>query len=246
MEVRNLVFTIRFVGTHYSGFQVQANAPSISAAFQDALEKTIGERGEIKGCSRTDSGVHANGFCLSVKTRAAIPTDRLVLALNSHLPIDIAATDCRQLPDDFHARYSATGKEYVYKLLNSRLRDPFLEGFSHRIPTRLDETLMHLQAQDFLGRHDFSAFMASGGNKQDTIRTVSYFSVERQGEIITFTVRGDGFLYKMVRIMVGTLVEIGRGKLAAGCIPEIIKSGERGRAGLTAPAKGLYLNRVFY
>ena len=243
---RNLLITLRFAGTKYCGFQVQANGPSVCAAFQDAAEKILGERGQVKGCSRTDARVHANKYCLSMFTARGIRPDKLLLALNAALPDDIAVTGCREVPADFHARYSASGKEYLYKLLNTRTKDPFSPRLSYRFGFPLDEGLLHAQAQDFVGKFDFAAFQAKGGDVLDTVRTIASFDVVRQGEYILFKVRGDGFLYKMVRIMVGTLIDIGRGKLPPGCIPGIVAGKDRGEAGKTAPACGLYLNDVFY
>ena len=243
---RNLLLTLRFAGTNYSGFQVQHNAPSVCAAFQDALEKVLSKREDVKGCSRTDSGVHANKYCLSLRTHNPIAAHRLVDALNARLPEDIAVTHAREAPDDFHARYSATGKEYVYRLLNSRIKDPLAPHLSYRAGYHIDERLLHNEAQAFLGRHDFSAFMAKGSDIKDTARTIIHFAVHREGDYVIFTVRGDGFLYKQVRIMVGTLLAIAGGKLPPGNISDIIKSRDRARAGKTAPARGLYLNDVFY
>ena len=243
---RNLLLNLRFAGTNYHGFQVQANALSVCTVFQDALEHVLGERPPVKGCSRTDTGVHANKYCISFKTQSPIPCEKLVMALNAALPDDIAVAACREVADDFHARYSSTGKEYVYKLLNSRVKDPFAPNLSYRFGYTLDENLLNEQAQDFVGTHDFAAFIAKGSDIEDTVRTITHFRVERQGELLLFTVRGDGFLYKMVRIMVGTLLWIGTGRLSPGCIPSIIAGKDRARAGKTAPACGLYLNDVFY
>jgi len=245
-DSRNLLLTLRFVGTNYAGYQVQQNATGVCTVLQDAMQRVLGAREAVKGCSRTDAGVHASRYCLSFTTKNSMPCDSLVGALNAHLPDDIAVTSCREVTLGFHARYSATGKEYTYKLLNSRVRDPFLEGFCHRVAYPIDASVLHAQAQDFLGRHDFTAFKAKGGKPGDAVRTISYFSVERQGELVLFTVRGDGFLYKMVRIMVGTLLGIASGRLPPGCIPGIIAGGERSRAGQTAPAHGLYLSDVYY
>jgi len=243
---RNLLLTLRFVGTNYHGFQVQANATSVCEVFQNALERILGHRPPVKGCSRTDSGVHANKYSLSLKTESTISCNNLVRALNAVLPDDIAATTCREVPADFHARYSATGKEYVYKLLNSRVKDPFLSNLCYRFGFPLDENLLHKQAQNFVGTRDFAAFMAKGSDIEDTVRTIEFFEVRRQGELLIFTVSGDGFLYKMVRIMVGTLLAVGTGRLHPGCIPSIIAGKDRARAGKTAPACGLYLNDTFY
>ena len=243
---RNLLITLRFLGARYHGFQVQKNALSVCAAFQDAVEEVFGSRLDVKGCSRTDTGVHALMYCLSMKCDKALPCDRVILALNRYLPGDIAVTDCREVGEDFHARYSCTGKEYVYKIHNSRVGDPFLQGMAYRYGFVLDADFLHRQSQDFVGTHDFAAFQSKGGDVANTVRTVSSFRVERQGELVLFTVRGDGFLYNMVRIMVGTLVYMAMGRIPPGSIPEILAGGDRGKAGKTMPACGLYLSRVFY
>jgi len=246
MIVRNILVTLRFCGTGYHGFQVQANALSVCEVFQDALEKVLDARPDVKGCSRTDSGVHANKYCLSVKTQNPIPCDKLVSALNHHLPGDMAVLEAKDVPEGFHARYSCTGKEYIYRIHNSRIRDPFSPGLTYRFGFSLDEVMLDREAQGFVGTHDFAAFCSAGSDVEDTVRTVRSFSVTREGDTVLFTVRGDGFLYNMVRIMVGTLVFIGMGRIAAGSIPGIIASRDRNNAGKTMPAQGLYLNDVFY
>lgn len=244
--MRNLLITIAFDGTRYHGFQVQKNALSICEVFQNAVERVLRARPDVKGCSRTDSGVHANMYCLSMRTESAIPPDKLLLALGSYLPQDIAVRDIREVPPDFHARYSCTGKEYLYKLLNSHVRDPFAPRLSYRWGFPVDAGLLHREAQAFVGTHDFAAFQSAGSDIVETVRTIHAFSVERLGEYVHFTVRGDGFLYNMVRIMVGTLIFVASGRIAPGTIPGIIASRDRSRAGKTMPAQGLFLNRVFY
>lgn len=246
MNSRNLLLTIRYVGTRYHGFQVQQNALSVCQVFQDSVERLFGARLDVKGCSRTDAGVHANRYCISMRTDSAIPCDKIPLALNCYLPEDIAVTDCREVPEDFHARYSATGKEYLYKLHNSRIRDPFSTDLAYRWGYPIDADILHREAQAFVGKHDFASFQAAGTDVEDTVREITHFSVKREGEMVYFLVRGDGFLYKMVRIMAGTLLQIAAGKLPWGYIPQIIEAKDRTRAGKTAPACGLYLNRVFY
>ena len=243
---RSLLLTIRFCGTAYHGFQVQKNAMSVCQKFQDAVEKVLGSRCDVKGCSRTDSGVHANKYCLSLAIDRDIPCDKLVLALNANLPEDIAVLSAVEVPADFHARYSCLGKEYVYHIHNSHVRNPFAPKLSYRFPAPLDVDLLNRAAQDFVGTHDFKAFCSAGSDVEDTVRTITSFSVVRQGEEVLFTVRGDGFLYNMVRIMVGTLLFIATGRLQPGAIPAILAGKARSGAGKTAPAWGLYLNDVFY
>ena len=243
---RNLLLTIRFCGTAYHGFQVQKNALTVCEVFQNAVEKVLGTRCDVKGCSRTDAGVHANKYCLSLTIDRDILCDKLVLALNANLPEDIAVLTAVEVPADFHARYSCLGKEYVYRLHNSHIRDPFAPKLSYRFSAPLDVELLNREAQAFVGRHDFRAFCSTGSDVEDTVRTITAFAVERRGDEVLFTVRGDGFLYNMVRIMVGTLLFIATGRIRPGTIPAILAGKNRGAAGKTAPAWGLYLNDVFY
>lgn len=244
--VRNLLLTLRFMGGGYCGFQVQKNGISIAEVVQNAAERVLGHRPPIKGCSRTDAGVHALGYALSLKTSSTIPAERLPLAMNAHLPMDIAVCDCIEVPADFHARYSAAEKEYIYQIHNSRCRHPFWEGRALRYAPAIDAEALNREAADFIGLHDFSAFCSAGSSAEDRTRRVLSCRVERGGELVSFTVRGDGFLYNMVRIMAGTLLDINSGRITPGSIPDIILSGDRSRAGHTAPAHGLYLSRVFY
>lgn len=244
--MRNLLVTLRFDGRTFCGWQVQKNAPTVMQAFQDALEAVLKHRPDVKGCSRTDSGVSAAMYCVSFLTDNRIPCERLVPALNVKLPPTIAAIACREVPQDFHARYSCRGKRYCYRILNSAVRDPFYEGLALHLPHHLDVDFLHTQAQQFVGTFDFAAFQNSGSSVEDTVRTIFDCSVIRRGDLIEFSVAGDGFLYNMVRIMTGTLLDISQGNLAANSIPDIIASRERSRAGMTAPARGLMLMEVFY
>ncbi|MBC8569225.1 tRNA pseudouridine(38-40) synthase TruA [Zongyangia hominis] len=244
--MRNLRITLAFRGCAYHGTQVQKNALTVTEVFQDALEKVLGVREDIKNCSRLDAGVHANQFDLNIKTQSAIPCDGLLRGLNACLTGDMAVLAVREVPEDFHARYSCLGKEYLYKVHNAPIRDPFGAGLVCEYPFPLDEGTLHRAAQAFVGRHDFAAFCSAGSSVEDTVRTIHSFSVCREGEMVLFTVAGDGFLYNMVRILVGTLLDVAAGKIPVEALPEIIASRDRVRAGKTAPACGLYLNRVFY
>ena len=244
--MRNLKLTLSFLGTAYHGYQVQQNASSVAGTLQSAITAVTGERVELKGCPRTDCGVHARAYVCSSRTASAIPCVKLPLALNSHLPPDIGVLSCEEAPPDFHARYSAKGKEYEYDIYNSPLRSPFYEETAWRFAPRLDEGKLEAWAGEFLGRHDFSAFRAAGGSVTNPVRTLTRFTVTRQGELVRFVVEGDGFLYHMVRILVGTLLDLHQHKLPDPSPRPILLSGDRARAGFTAPAKGLTLNRVFY
>ena len=244
--MRNLLVTIAYDGTDYHGWQVQPNGITVQQAVQDAVEKIIQKRENIVGCSRTDSGVHANSFCFNMRTESSIDPYRFVGAMNAVLPDDIAVKDCVEVPLDFHARYDCKGKEYVYKIWNSPQRNPFLLDRYLHYKKPLDVDLLNKAAQSFVGKHDFSAFCASRASVDDFVRTVEYAKVTRDEEEVRFTVKADGFLYNMVRIMVGTLLEVAEGKISADSIGEILASLDREKAGRTAPAHGLYLNKVFY
>ncbi len=235
--------TVAYKGTAYSGWQVQKNAPSVQSTLQDAVERVFGERLGVTGCSRTDSGVHALAYVCHIESEKEIRPDKLALALNMHLPLDISVIDARVERADFHARYSALGKEYVYLIRNSRNRNPFLEGGAYLYPFYIDEVKAAELGRVFVGKHDFGAFMSAGSKITDTVRTVYYFDVKREGEYIIITVGADGFLYNMVRIMVGTLLKACKGSLD---ITAAIREPRREKAGPTAPATGLYLKKVFY
>ena len=244
--MRNLLITIRYLGGGYHGFQVQENAVTVCQVFQDGVEKLLGRRWEVKGCSRTDAGVHASRFCLSMACDSTIPPMGLVRGLNAILPPDLSVLDCREVPEGFHARYNCLGKEYAYRFHNSLARDPFLEGRVYRTGRPLDEAAMDQAAQAFVGTHDFSAFCAAGGSVEDKVRTIHRAGVAREGELVTFVVAGDGFLYNMVRIMAGTLLQVGEGRRPPEEVAEILHSLDRSRAGDTLPPWGLFLEQVYY
>ncbi len=244
--MRNLLLTLRFDGQHYHGWQVQPNALTVQEVFQNAVERVLKVREGVTGCSRTDSGVHANMFCCHMKTSHLIEPAHLIPALNAVLPLDIAVTDCREVPLDFHARYDCKSKEYIYKIWNHPIRDPFLQHHALHYKARLDADDLHRAAQAFLGQHDYKGFSNAGSKMEDTRRTVKRIQITREGDLVIFAVEADGFLYNMVRIMVGTLLCIAQGKIDKGSLPSIVAGGRREAAGFTAKAHGLYLNRVRY
>lgn len=246
-NIRNILVTICYDGKKYHGWQIQQNALSVQEVFQNALKKVIGEFVDIKGCSRTDSGVHANMYCISVKIAHNIPCERLRAALNRYLPKDIAVTDCREVAINFHARYSCLGKEYVYKIWNTEVRNPFLDGYALHYWYPLDVEMLNRAAQSYAGSHDFTSFCTLDNRERgDMVRTVRRFEVSRKGNLVTMTVEADGFLYNMVRIMVGTLLRVAQGKIKPDEVSAIIQACDRSKAGPTAQPCGLYLNRVFY
>ena len=247
IDLRNLLLTLCYDGRRFHGWQIQQNAYTVQEALQTALSQIIGDGFDVKGCSRTDSGVHANMYCVSLKTAHPIPCVRLKAALNRWLPLSVAVTDCVEVGADFHARYSCKSKEYIYKIWNSEVRSPFLEGYALHYRYPLDAALLNEAAQAYVGRHDFTSFCTLDNREQgDMTREVKLFSVTRDGDMVTMRVEADGFLYKMVRIMVGTLLRIAQGKIPPDGIPAILEKKDRKYAGPTAQACGLYLNRVYY
>lgn len=244
--MQRLLLTLRYDGTAYHGWQVQPNGVTVQQVLQDAIEAVTGVRSGVIGCSRTDAGVHADGFCCTFDTESALRGDRMIGALNANLPDDIAVYRCIETAADFHPRYQSLGKQYVYRIWNAPYRNPFWEHHAvhHRHP--LDEKAMDEWAQLFVGTHDFAAFCAAGSSVVDTVRTVAECHVERDGDMIVFSVRADGFLYNMVRIMVGTLLDIAFGKRTPDDVRRAIACKDRTLAGATAPAKGLCLQQVFY
>lgn len=245
--MRNILLNLSYNGKNYHGWQIQKNAVTVQEVFQKALKKIIKEKLDIKGCSRTDSGVHANMYCISFKTNSEILCEKFPLALNKYLPNDIAVNSCCEVPLDFHARYSCTSKEYIYKIWNARVRNPFLDGRAFHYWYPLDVELLNIAAKEFLGTYDFSAFCTQDKRiKQNLVRTVKNFEVLKDGNFVIFKVEADGFLYNMVRIMVGTLLNVSRGRTKVEDIKNIILSKDRSKAGPTAVPYGLYLNKVFY
>lgn len=238
-----------YIGTAYAGFQVQKNAPTIQQTLQDAFEKLYGKRYPLTGCSRTDSGVHARDFGFTLEAGddcGKIPVNAIPVAVSPFLPEDISVFGAELVSDDFHARYSVQYKEYEYLVLNSPIRDPFLKGRAYQYPIHADENRMNEAAGELVGKHDFRAFMSSGSDVSDTVRTVNYCKVVREGDLLRIRIAADGFLYNMVRIITGTLLEAGTGKRDSENIRKVLNELDRSKAGFTAPACGLYLNKVVY
>ena len=244
--MKNYKVRSAYRGTAYHGFQRQNNADTVQQQIEDALSRLLGEKVTVYGCSRTDAGVHAREFYFNFYTDNPIPIKGLVAGCNAQLPDDIAVLEVTQMPEDFHARFCTRGKEYQYLVHNSPLKDPFCADSAYRVSKHLDEKMLDREAKDFVGEHDFKAFCSADCTKENTTRVITRFDVERQGEMVLFTVAGNGFLYNMVRIMVGTLLSVAEGKLPQGCIPSLLEKRDRTLAGRTAPPQGLYLNRVFY
>ncbi|MBE5039863.1 tRNA pseudouridine(38-40) synthase TruA [Oscillospiraceae bacterium DSM 107454] len=246
---KNIAMRILYDGTHYHGWQRQKNGITVQQVLEDTLSRLTGETISVTGCSRTDAGVHALDYVLNFRSHTTIPPDRIPYAVNHLLPDDISAVSAWEVPPDFNARFSARGKRYIYRILNARMQNPFLTRYSWHLPYPLDAKVICAAAPMLEGKHDFSAFMAAGGDQKTTVRTVTVCRAEvsgEQNEIICVTVEADAFLYNMVRIMTGTLAEIGMGRIDPDDLPAIIKSGDRKRCGLTAPPQGLFLKKVYY
>jgi len=244
--MRNIKLIIEYDGTNYHGWQSQVNARGIQDVMQDALNRLTGDKCRLIGSSRTDAGVHALGQVANFQTSSSIPPERFSYALNSMLPDDIVVKKSEEVDSHFHARYSAKGKKYMYLIYNSPQPSALLRNRAYHVSYPLDFEAMQKASQYFMGTHDFSAFRAAGSGVKTSKRTIFHVSLERKEEIIKFEIAGDGFLYNMVRIIAGTLVEVGAGKISAQSIPEIIGGCDRSKAGKTAPAHGLYLVEVYY
>lgn len=252
-----LLLKIRYNGRNYCGFQVQPNGIAIQQVLTDACTKLFGISCSVTGCSRTDSGVHALGFCAAVSARdesvvnwCRIPTGKIHRALNVLLPSDIAVSACAEVPDDFHPRYNVKSKMYVYRISDAPFRDPFLYGCVYHAPRRITPDELNRMAEVtrlFVGSHNFAGFMSSGSKIVDTTRTVFHAEVTRDSDdLIVFSVEADGFLYNMVRIMSGTLIECAYGRKSIADVETAIREGNRSFAGFTAPPEGLYLHTVRY
>lgn len=246
---------IAYLGTAYCGYQVQPNGVTVQACLNAAAKTLFGYDCDIVGCSRTDSGVHARGFCATVTRKGTntldttVPVSRIPRAMNVNLPDDIAVLEAREVAEDFHARYSVQSKEYEYLFYNGAERDPLLVGRAWHIPKPIDAAAlaaMDAAARGFVGRHDFTALRDGDPDEKDPVRHVLSASVTRRGDVISFRVRADGFLYHMVRVMAGTLAEVARGRILPETVAARIAARDRRLFGATAPAEGLYLDRVFY
>ena len=254
-----LLLKIKYDGGAYHGFQYQPNAPTIQGILTERISEAFGFPCTVTGCSRTDAGVHALGYCAAASPAdeakrlerwCTIPTERIHRALNVALPDDIAVVGACEVPDEFHPRYDTVSKEYIYLINDGVCPDPFQRGRAYHAKKRLtdaDIEKMNEAASFIVGRHDFSSFMAQGSSVSDTVRTLFELTVKRIGDAtVQITARGDGFLYNMVRILTGTLLEVASDKISVRDITDIVDSCDRSRAGFTAPACGLYLNHVEY
>lgn len=238
--------TLSYDGTDYCGFQLQPNGETVQGCLERALTSVYKTNIKIKGCSRTDAGVHARMYVCSYTAPECVPEDKLPFAVRAYLPEDICVSECEKVNDEFHARYDNCGKTYCYTVNTSKFQDVFTKRFEWHYPKKLDAVSMQKAAECFLGTHDFSGFMSAGSNVIGTVRTVSRLDVVREGDRVKIFIRADGYLYNMVRIITGTLVMVGQGKIPPDEMTDIINSCDRTRAGITAPPEGLMLYEVHY
>ncbi|MCL2752772.1 MAG: tRNA pseudouridine(38-40) synthase TruA [Defluviitaleaceae bacterium] len=243
-----ILLKVAYDGTNYAGWQIQKNDITVHGVLHDAIKQILnGSDFSLLGASRTDAGVHALGQCVHLMPENLnIPVERLPYALNSVLPKDIAVLDSKIVSDDFHPIRDAISKTYIYKIWNKAYRNPLLHNYSAHISKGLDVELMQESCIHFVGKHDFAAFCATGSSVKTTVREIFSLKISNSNGLIEIFVNGNGFLYNMVRIIAGTLVEVGLGKINPNTIPAIIASCDRNKAGRTMPPQGLTLIEVEY
>ena len=246
MRVRHIRLVVEYDGTTLCGWQRQSNGPTVQQHLEEALARLLTHDVSVVGASRTDAGVHARGQVASFRTERAIPLHGIRRGLNSLLPPEIAVCAADEVPDTFHPRFSATGKHYRYTILARPDRSPRWRERAWHVPEPLDLARLQAAAEPLLGEHDFAAFRAAGCTARTTRRRIDDVTIEAGGELVRVDVRGNAFLRNMVRIVVGTLVEVGIGRREVAQVAEILASLDRTRAGITAPAQGLELMEVRY
>ena len=244
--MRNIKLIIEYDGTNYCGWQRQKNGVSVQEAIEKVLEKILRENAKLTGAGRTDSGVHAKGQAANFRTSSRLAPERIKNALNANLPSDISIKSVKGVKEGFNAQFDAKSKIYRYLICNSKDRSPFLGRYSVNFDYTLDIPSMRKAAKALLGRHDFSSFKSLHSSAKTSVRNLKGLTIRKKGIWISIDVEADGFLYNMVRAIVGTLVEIGRGKVPVRMIEKILNGRNRSFAGPTLPAKGLTLMKVKY
>ena len=244
--MKRILLTISYDGTNYSGWQKQKNAVTVQGEFDKACSTLFKTDIESIGASRTDAGVHALGQRAVIDVDTSIPAEKIPLALNPLLPDDIVVTHAEEVGADFNPRFKALKKTYEYSIYNAPFRNPIYRNYSEYVRCELDLDSMRTACEAFVGEHDFRAFCASGNSSKTTVRTIYSLDVEKDGDFIKIRVTGNGFLYNMVRIIAGTLIYVGEGRIAPDNLPEIIASGDRRKAGKTAGPSGLVLVKIMY
>lgn len=245
--MKNIKLTIEYDGGRYQGWQRLGDSDkTIQGKIENILTQITGTKMEIIGSGRTDAGTHAKGQIANFKTDAKITIAEIMDTLNHQLPRDIVIKKIEEVPERFHARYNAKGKKYSYHVWNDVVPSAFERNYSFHYPQELDFAAMNQACLKLMGKHDFIGFSSLKKTKKSTVRTIDELSIQKDGSLLHFTFVGDGFLYKMVRIIMGTILEIGAGEMSLEAIDEIFESKIRSEAGMTVPSQGLFLEEVYY
>lgn len=245
--MRNIRILLQYEGTRYQGWQRQTSSDNtIQGKMEALLSKMCGEAVEIQASGRTDAGVHAAGQTANFHTNSEMTPEEMQTYINTYLPDDIAVISVTEAAPRFHSRLNACGKRYCYRVINSDVPNVFWRRYAQEVPEQLDEEAMRHATELLVGEHDFKSFTSAKKGKKSTIRHIDQISIDRQGDLLTFTFEGNGFLHHMVRILVGTLLEVGMHKREAESMTAILEAKRRESAGYLAPAKGLMLMEVFY
>ncbi len=244
--VRNIKLTISYDGTNYHGWQTQLNVPTIQETIENAIEVVTKQKVDLTGSGRTDRGVHALGQVANFISDNKIPEDKIKIALNANLPKDIRIIDSKEVTLNFNSRFDAHDKTYMYQIYNHRVFDPFLRNYSYFVPQILDFEKMKQASKLIIGTHDFKGFMSAGSDIKTTVRTIYDVQLEQNGPLIKLYVTGSGFLYNMVRIIAGTLIDIGKNLNDISCITNALNTLDRTVLGQTAAPEGLFLKEVKY
>ncbi|MDP4088054.1 MAG: tRNA pseudouridine(38-40) synthase TruA [Bacillota bacterium] len=244
--MRNIRLLLEYDGTQYGGWQRQKNSVTIQQRLEESIYSITGEHAEAVGCSRTDAGVHAKGFVCNFHTSCGIPENKVRDALNSKLPVDIRVLLSEEASVEFHSRYCSKGKTYSYTIINRDISPVIYRNYACHIKQKLNVEEMSRAAQYLVGKHDFAAFRNTGSSVKTSVRTITQLDVTCEGEYIKLYGTADGFLYNMMRIIAGTLIEVGIGKRKAWELAGILNSGDRTKAGKSAPPQGLCLEKVYY
>ena len=243
---RNIKLTIEYDGTNYHGWQEQKNVITIQKLIKDSIYKVTKENVTVYGAGRTDAGVHARGQVANFYTHSNIPDSNFANAINSHMPSDVIVLNSRNVELDFHSQFSAKGKCYSYQIISRASQPAIYRNYYHWVWYPLEVSLMREAAEILVGKHDFSSFQAANSPRKSNVRTVNYIDIAKENCYIKFFIDADGFLYHMVRNIVGTLILVGRKQLTPEAIREILVAKDRNLAGPTAPAKALFLEYVKY